>query len=132
MIQLYDNIVYVNNPEEGTYYKVNGTNTLSENIADLGGLNILIDAYMAKLDKYGLSESEYNNRLKDLLWARSYTLCESLPVVTEVYSAQKDVHSPSKARVNGTVMNLDIWYDLYDVTSANINYLAPQDRIVIW
>ena len=36
---------------------------------------------------------------------------------------KKDVHSHARIRVNGVVMNTDLWYDLYDVNRNNTLYL---------
>ncbi|MDD7251327.1 MAG: hypothetical protein PUH21_04845 [Prevotellaceae bacterium] len=38
----------------------------------------------------------------------------------------------AEARVNDPVMNLDIFYDLYDVTADDSMYLAPIHRSCIW
>ena len=43
-----------------------------------------------------------------------------------------DVHSLAKERVNGTVMNTDRWYELFDVKFGNILYLTPETRARIW
>lgn len=43
-----------------------------------------------------------------------------------------DVHSHARLRVNGVVMNTDLWYDLYDVDRNNLLYLPPERRTKIW
>ena len=43
-----------------------------------------------------------------------------------------DVHSPARLRVNGVVMNTDLWYDLYDVTRNNKLFLQKNRRTYIW
>ena len=43
-----------------------------------------------------------------------------------------DVHALPRERVNGAVMNTDLWYELYDVTRNNILYLPPERRTYIW
>ena len=45
---------------------------------------------------------------------------------------QKDVHSLPKERVNGIVMNVERWYELYDVKFGDILYLTPERRAHIW
>ncbi|MBP5558307.1 MAG: hypothetical protein J6X71_00895 [Bacteroidales bacterium] len=45
---------------------------------------------------------------------------------------KKDEHSHARLRVNGVVMNTDLWYDLYGVDRNNILYLPPERRAVIW
>ena len=43
-----------------------------------------------------------------------------------------DIHSLARLRVNGIVMNTDMWYDLYDVNRDNLLYLPPEKRTYIW
>ena len=38
----------------------------------------------------------------------------------------------SRLRVNGVVMNTDLWYELYDVDRNNYLYLPPERRTYIW
>lgn len=35
-------------------------------------------------------------------------------------------------RMNGVVMNIDRWYELYDVQWGDYLYLKPENRIHIW
>ena len=55
------------------------------------------------------------------------------------YSSEKfwtlydtDVHSHARLRVNGVVMNTDLWYELYDVDRNNYLYLPREHRTYIW
>ena len=41
-------------------------------------------------------------------------------------------HAFDKERVNGVVMNMDRWYELYDVQWGDYLYLKPENRIHIW
>lgn len=43
-----------------------------------------------------------------------------------------DIHSHGRLRVNGIVMNSDMWYDLYEVSRNHILYLPPEKRTYIW
>ena len=45
---------------------------------------------------------------------------------------KSDVHSVARLRVNGVVMNTDIWYELYGVNRNNVLYLAEDERTYIW
>ena len=38
----------------------------------------------------------------------------------------------ARCRVNGVVMNTDMFYDLYDVDATRRLYLAPEERTYIW
>ena len=37
-----------------------------------------------------------------------------------------------RERINGIVMNIDRWYELFDVKFGNILYLTPETRARIW
>ena len=43
-----------------------------------------------------------------------------------------DTHSHARLRVNGVVMNTDLWYELYNVDRNCILYLPPERRTYIW
>ena len=43
-----------------------------------------------------------------------------------------DPHSPGEFRVNGTVRNMDAWYDAFDVQPSDKLYLPPDQRVRIW
>lgn len=43
-----------------------------------------------------------------------------------------DEHALSRERINGVVMNIDNWYDLYDVKWGDKLYLKPEKRTYIW
>lgn len=45
---------------------------------------------------------------------------------------KKDTHSIARLRVNGVVMNTDLWYELYGVTRNDMLYLPEERRTYIW
>ena len=118
-------------PDELPNVYNNGTMTLNENIADLGGMLLAYQAYMQKLAKEGYSGDELVKQEKKYfqaygeVWRGKYnTLAANL--------YKTNVHSLPKERVNGVVMNIDRWYELYDVKFGNILYLKPEKRAYIW
>ena len=44
----------------------------------------------------------------------------------------KNVHSLSRERVNGVVMNTDDWYELFPVQPGDKLYRKDGDRVKIW
>ena len=43
-----------------------------------------------------------------------------------------DPHSPAEFRVNGSVRNMDAWYEAFGVKPGDKLYLPPEERVRIW
>jgi putative endopeptidase len=110
---------------------VQGKLTMGENVADLAGLTVAHDAYIASLG--GKTPPVIDGTTADQrfylgwaqVWRRNYR---------EANLRQRlltDPHSPSQQRV-ATVRNLDPWYPAFDVKPGETLYLAPADRVRIW
>ncbi len=110
----------------------NGQKTLDENIADCGGLSIAFDAYTDLLYEQGYSGETLKEQQRKMLrcFAQLFAIKYSEPYLLEKLNT--DVHSNYRARVNGTLMNLDAFYELYNVQSGDKMYLAPNKRSKIW
>jgi len=111
---------------------INPELTMGENIADLGGLTLALEAYHAYL--HGKPAPVLNGTTGDqrvfLGWAQVWRA-----KVRPDAARQRlviDPHSPPMARVNGPTENLDAWYSAFDVKPGETHYLAPKDRVVIW
>ena len=111
---------------------VNGKLTLGENSGDLGGLNAAYEAF--KMTKQGQSTVKIDGFTPDqrffLSWAQVWKgniLNESAAqlIVT-------DSHSPGPYRTIGAPVNMDAWYNAFDIKPGNKLYKKPEDRIRIW
>ena len=111
---------------------VKGDQTTGENIADLGGLLIALDAYHNAL--HGQPAPVIDGLTGDqrffLAYAQSWR--EKRREEFQRQLIVMDVHSPEKYRVNGVVRNMDAWYPLFDVKPTDKLYVAPADRVRIW
>jgi putative endopeptidase len=111
---------------------VNGDLTMGENIADLGGLTLALDAYHDSL--HGKPAPVIDGLTGDqrvfLGWAQAWRGKVSDDYVKR--QVVSDPHSPRQFRVNGVVRNIDAWYAAFDVKPGEKLYLAPQDRVHIW
>jgi putative endopeptidase len=112
--------------------RVNGDLTMGENIADLGGLTLGLDAYHASLG--GKPAPVIDGLTGDqrvlLGWAQAWR-----GKVTDDFVRKQvvsDPHSPRQFRVNGVVRNIDTWYGAFDVKPGDKLYVAPKDRVRIW
>ena len=105
----------------------NGTQTLSENIADLGGLEIAYEAYMKTVTATGEERNHLGReffRAFAVAWMRNAT-------AEAMESYKTDEHACHKLRVNGNVNLTDEWYDLFNIKSGKM-YVKPEQRITIW
>ncbi len=118
-------------PVEG--YHINGELTLGENIGDLGGLTIALEAYHMYMADHGeapVLDGFTPEQRVFLGWAQAFRDKRSEDSL--VSRIQSDPHSPDPYRVNGVVRNLDAWYDAFGVTEDNALYLPPEERVAIW
>jgi putative endopeptidase len=65
-----------------------------------------------------------------LSWAQVWRAKYRDGVMREL--VMSDVHSPAYFRVNGTVRNMNEWYEAFGVVPGDKLYLAPQERVSIW
>jgi putative endopeptidase len=111
---------------------VNGKLTLGENLADLGGLNIAYEAFThTKQFKEGKKIDGFTPTQRFFLnWAqvwRNNTMPE-----TAAQLILTDPHSPGEARCNGPIVNMDAWYQAFNIQPSDKMYVAPEKRIHIW
>ena len=111
---------------------VNGALTMGENIADLGGVTLALEAYHRSL--HGKPAPVVDGMTGDqrvfLGWAQAWRgKARDEAIRRQVVS---DPHSPRMYRVNGVVRNVDAWYDAFGVKPGQKLYVAPKDRVRIW
>ena len=101
---------------------VNGKFTVSENIADNGGMAVTLDIMS---HSEGVSFEEYFTN-----WARVW--CQKAKPEYRALLLQVDVHGPSYLRANMPPRNFPEWYAAFNVKKSDGMYLAPSKRVVIW
>lgn len=110
---------------------VKGKQVLSENIADLAGLQVAHDAYVLSLKGKsdvilrGLTGEQRFFLAFAQRWRRLQT------ETAQRQQLQTDIHSPGQFR-SDTVRNVDAWYEAYRPAPANRLYLKPEDRARLW
>jgi predicted metalloendopeptidase len=110
---------------------INGRQTLSENIADVAGLAVSLDAWLLTLQG-GPAPSAggyHGEQLFFLSFAQSWREKFREPELRRLVVV--DGHAPSEFRAD-TVRNLDAWYDAFKVMPGQTLYLAPPDRVQVW
>ena len=111
---------------------VQGGLTMGENIGDMGGLSIALDAYHASL--HGKPAPIIDGLTGDqrvfLGWAQVWR--EKIREDALRQRLVSDPHSPAVYRVNGTIRNIDGWYQAFDIKPGDKLYVAPEQRVRIW
>ena len=117
-------------PIAGAHIK--GDQTMGENIADLGGLLLALDAYHASLN--GKPAPVVGGLTGDQRLFLGFAQIWRSAIRPDALRRQlvSDPHSPETARVNGTIRNVDGWYAAWNVKPGDALYLAPDQRVRIW
>ena len=117
-------------PIKGSH--VNGDLTMGENIADLGGLLLGLDAYHLSLK--GAPAKALDGVTGDQRvffgWAQVWRGAIRDNALRQ--QLVTDPHSPAHERVDGVVPNIDAWYAAFDIKPGDPMYLAPEKRVRIW
>jgi predicted metalloendopeptidase len=112
--------------------KVNGANTIGENIGDLGGLNMAYHAYQLSLkgQPAPVIDGLTGDQRFFLSWAQVWRAKYREGALREL--VMSDVHSPAYFRVNGPLPNIEAWYKAFNVQPGDKLYIKPEDRVSIW
>ncbi|SFC26494.1 putative endopeptidase [Parapedobacter composti] len=112
---------------------VNGRFTLGENIGDLGGVSVAYDAlqlYLKEKGNPGKIDGFTQQQRFFLSWATIWrTKTTEQFVINQV---KTDPHSPAQYRAVGPLVNVDAFYEAFDIKEGDKLYLPKEKRIVIW
>jgi len=113
-------------------YHINGKATLGENIADLGGILLGIEAFK-KTEQF-----KKNEKIAGLSPMQRYFLGYALGWLNhsreELLKMRllSDVHSPAKYRVNGPFVDVDEFYSTFNIQPTDSMYRPDSLRVRIW
>lgn len=112
--------------------KVNGKQTLGENIGDNGGLNIAFTALENSMKTKPLAKEDgfTPEQRFFLAWARVWASNATDEYVK--YLLTVDVHSPNMARVNAALPQIDAWYTAFNVKKGDKMFIPKKQRAHIW
>lgn len=113
---------------------VNGKLTLGENVADLGGAAIALDAYHRHLEKHPEKDVTIDGFTPVQRFFLGFSLFERELVRPEhqKMAAINDPHSPGVYRINGPVSNLVEFYEAFNVKKGDKLYREPKMRAKVW
>ena len=116
MIEQFDNLPLGNE-------KVNGKLTVSENIADNGGVTSSIESLKRIKDNPDFKKFFIN-------YARIWCMKQREEYTKLLLTV--DAHGPAYYRANMQVKNFDEFYRAFDIKDTDKMYLEPSKRLIIW
>ena len=106
-----------------------GKQTLGENIADLGGIEIAYESYMKNKVTASGGERDYLAREFYRSFAEGWKFNMTNEYAVENFKT--DEHAAPILRVNGIVNLTNEWYRLFNISDGAM-YVAPDKRVSIW
>ena len=112
---------------------INGKFTSGENIGDLGGLLGAYDGLQLFFEKNGrpdLIDGYTPEQRFFMSWATIWrTLAKDEALRNQVLT---DPHSPGRYRATQPLLNIDAFYEAFDIKEGDGMWLAPEKRVRIW
>jgi len=118
---------------EGQKYmggKVNGERTLDENLADLGGLSIALEALRPHLAEPGTAERK--KALCEFFTSYAVSWRQKDRPKKAKHALLMDVHAPPSLRVNLIVRQFAEFYEAFDIKAGDDGWIDPSLRIEFW
>lgn len=113
-------------------HAVSGTLTLSENISDLGGMAIALDALKARFEKIKASEAVRKEAYRQFFIAYAVSWRTKEKPAKTIQGLFLDRHAPPQFRVNLIVSQFQEWYDAFNIQPRDKLYTPVEDRIRIF
>lgn len=110
-------------PLPGMFLK--GKLVLGEVIADIGGIELAIEALKAK-------DKNPTKSLRELLISAAIVECGAIREESMIERIKTDPHPPAQFRINCTMSHVDDFYESFDVQPGDKMYLPPEKRAHIW
>jgi len=100
----------------------NGKLTLSENVADLGAAQCIVEA----------ASREETPDYETLFRAMAETWASTCSRETQEYFSVIDVHAPDKLRANRVLQTIPLFYETFGIQEGDGMWTAPESRVSIW
>jgi len=111
---------------------INGKVSMGENIGDLGGLTMALEAYRRSLAGQPAPVIDGHTGLQRLFmsWAQVWrTVWRDEALRQQLVNG---THSPGQIRAFAPLRNIDAWYEAFDVKPGDARWIAPEERVRIW
>jgi len=111
---------------------INGKACLGENIADLGGLVLGLDAFK-KTEQYKKGKKINGlTPLQRFFLGYAYSWMINMRDESLANQILTDVHAPASTRVNGPFSDIPEFYEAFSIKKGDKMWLDPDKRVKIW
>ncbi|MBX7249088.1 MAG: peptidase M13 [Caulobacteraceae bacterium] len=113
-------------------FHVQGGLTMGENIGDLAGITLALEAYRISLNGQPapVLDGFTGDQRVFLGWAQVWRGKYRDASMQRLVASNP--HSPPEFRVVGPMRNIDAWYEAFGVQPTDKYYLKPEDRVRLW
>jgi predicted metalloendopeptidase len=119
--------------KQTVYHKhINGNKTLSENIADLGGVAVSLEALKIDMEERGITGERQLQEYRDFFQAFAVSWRTLYRKEKLESSVDLDSHAPAFLRVNLVVSQFQEWYDAFGIDEKSAIYIPLEKRIKIF
>lgn len=108
---------------------LNGDNVLSENIADIGGIGIALEALKQDIIRRKVSIDKEKDEYREFFISYAVGWRNKYRTNKLKSNIETDVHSPAYLRVNLVVCQFDEWYSAFDIQKGSKLYIDEEKRI---
>lgn len=111
---------------------INGRASMGENIGDLGGITLALEAYRTSLGgkPAPVIDGFTGDQRVFLGWGQVWrSLFRDEALRQQLVG---DSHSPGMIRAIAPLRNIDAWYEAFGVKPGDKHYIAPEERVRIW
>ena len=112
--------------------RINPRMTMGENIGDLGGILLGLEAYKLSLGgKAAPVLDGFTGEQRVFLgWAQVWRTMMRDDALRQQLATNS--HSPGNIRAFAPLRNVDAWYEAFGVKEGDRNYVKPEERVKIW
>jgi putative endopeptidase len=118
--------------EEYAGGKVDGRLTLSENIADVGGVAIALDALHDYLHDHKATAGEKRESYRDFFTSYAVSWRNKDRPRKARQALYLDVHAPAPLRVNMVVRQFAEFYEAFGIQPGDPGWLDESERVQLW
>jgi len=112
--------------------RVDGKLTLGENIADIGGVEIALDAFRTTEAYRSGRPIAGQAPLQRFFLAHAFAFAGNIRPETLRNRLLSDTHSPMPQRINVVLRNIDAFHEAFGTKPGDGMWLAPAERVKIW